>query len=101
MTSKSDMQAFKGFKRSHREKWDAPLGKRKCQFKESDDCLGIAEEDQFVGHRCRACIRHMHRQLYIQRLKAVGKVLTGRTGRPVGSKDSKPRKKNTTKGLKG
>jgi hypothetical protein len=72
-TSTAVKNAIKQLKAIHRAKWGATLGKRKCMYSDAKDCLGIALEDQFVGHRCRACIRHMHRGLYTDRLEKAGK----------------------------
>ena len=89
--AKVERTAFKLMKQAYRKQWNAPIGKRKCKYSTADDCLGIAEEDQFNGHKCIRCVRHMHRELYAQRMLRQGKELVGR-GRPLGSKDLKPRK---------
>ena len=91
---KSDQLAAKhmaAFKKAYKEKWAVPVGKRKCQYSTADDCLGIADEDQFDHHKCNRCVRLMHRELYAKRMLKQGKELVGR-GRPLGAKDLKPRK---------
>jgi len=91
---KSDKLAIKqmtAFKKAYKAKWGAPIGKRKCNYSLAEDCLGIADEDQFDHHKCIRCVRLMHRELYAQRMLKQGKELVGR-GRPLGAKDLKPRK---------
>ena len=88
---KAEKAAFKLMKQAYKKKWGAPLGKRKCKYSTAKDCLGVADEDQFNGHKCLACVRQMHRELYAQRVLSQGKKLVGR-GRPLGAKDLKPRK---------
>lgn len=93
MSSRSDSEkiALRALKAAHRAKYGAPLGKRKCKSNTSEDCLGIGPEEEFNGHRCRECIKLMHRELYSKRLEAAGKVRVGK-GRPKGAKDKQKRK---------
>lgn len=87
---KAEKAAFTHMKQAHRERWGAPIGKRKCHYSNAKDCLGIDDEELFIGHKCKSCVRLMHRDMYKARLEKQGKELVGR-GRPLGAKDKQPR----------
>jgi hypothetical protein len=93
-------KVIKMLKRAHRAKYGAPLGKRKCQYRLTKGCLGIADEKLFKHRKCRECVRAMHRELYYKRkeaelkqLKAEGKPKP-KLGRPVTLKKKSTKKKS-------
>jgi hypothetical protein len=104
MTSKADKELLKQLKAAHEKKYNAPWGKRKCRYKYSKSCLGIAPEMdsdgdlQWRGHMCRECKSAKQADRYTERLTKEGKERTG-PGRPIGSKN-KTKKKNTKKATK-
>ena len=73
MSSKKTIEAaLKLLKEKHRKKYNAPLGKRRCSKNLSEDCLGLASEDQFRGSVCADCRRFQLQVWYGKRIEKRG-----------------------------
>ena len=73
MSSKKAFEAaLKVLKEKHKKKYNAPLGKRRCMKKVSDDCLGLASEDLFRGSICADCRRCQLQGWYGKRIEKRG-----------------------------
>lgn len=61
-----EKKALIRIRKEHAEKYDAPLGQRKCHLELSDTCMGIDDEAYFnrKGSRCLECRKHLQRASY-------------------------------------
>lgn len=69
MTSKAMKAALKLLVAKHYESYGASIGKRKCNYGISDDCLDIANESEFIGRICSKCKVHRQKMYYDQRTR--------------------------------
>ena len=77
MSNKDEKEALKKIREKHENKFDAPLGKRRCQYGDSEDCLGVGAEYkngelQWRGQCCKPCMQQRYKNWYEVRIEARG-----------------------------
>jgi hypothetical protein len=78
MSRRAEKEALKIIREKHERKYDAPMGKRRCRYRVSEDCLKLGNERdrkgtlQWRGQCCKPCMQHRYREWYDQRVEARG-----------------------------
>lgn len=87
MTKKEDKVALQVLIDNYKQMFDAPVGKKRCGFVYSADCLGVASKNKFHYNMCKECVKVKMRILYDKRM-----IQRGKDGNPVRDGPGRPRK---------
>ncbi len=78
MSRRAEKEALRIVHEKHERKYDAPLGKRRCRYEVSEDCLKLGNEQDKKGemqwrfHCCRPCMQQRYKEWYNKRVEARG-----------------------------